>query len=121
MTRCNQHDAHATPWVVPNEVAKQCYTEKAPNAWHRHGTQKTGNTYLRSTQTTVNQHGSQTIHQALSKAKPMPKSQVPRTSDTCHALLGLTLNHCGGMFRSAARPPPTCNINGHRGAAVLSP
>ena len=22
-----------------------CYTEKAPNAWHRRGTQKTGNTY----------------------------------------------------------------------------
>ena len=23
----------------------QCYTEKAPNAWHRRGAQKTGNTY----------------------------------------------------------------------------
>ena len=22
-----------------------CYTEKAPSAWHRRGTQKTGNTY----------------------------------------------------------------------------
>ena len=26
-------------------TAVACYTEKAPNAWHRRGTQKTGNTY----------------------------------------------------------------------------
>ena len=25
--------------------ASMCYTEKAPNAWHRRGTQNTGNTY----------------------------------------------------------------------------
>ena len=23
-----------------------CYTEKAPNAWHRRGTQKAGNSYM---------------------------------------------------------------------------
>ena len=26
-------------------MSVKCYTEKAPNAWHRRGTQKTGNTY----------------------------------------------------------------------------
>ena len=33
-----------------NNRKKQCYTEKAPNAWHRQGTQKTGNTYIQPNQ-----------------------------------------------------------------------
>ena len=37
-----------------------CYTEKAPNAWHRRGTQKTGNTYNQPNQ--PNRHTSQTKH-----------------------------------------------------------
>ena len=45
-----------------------CHTEKAPNAWHRRGTQKTGNTYNQPN--LPNQHTSQTKHQALPKGQP---------------------------------------------------
>ena len=38
------------------------YTENAPNAWHRRGTQKTGNTYNQPNR--PNQQTSQTKHQA---------------------------------------------------------
>ena len=45
-----------------------CYTEKAPNAWHRQGTQKTGNSYNQPNR--PNRHPSQTKHQALRKGQP---------------------------------------------------
>ena len=45
-----------------------CYTEKAPNAWHRRGTKKTGNTYNQRNR--PNRHASQTKHQALPKGQP---------------------------------------------------
>ena len=56
----------------PCEVRGGRYcTEKAPNTWHRQGTQNTGNTYqvVQSTQTTANRHNSQTKHQAPSQAE----------------------------------------------------
>ena len=45
-----------------------CYTEKAPNTWHRRGTQKTGNTY--NSPNRPNRHTSQAKHQALPKGQP---------------------------------------------------
>ena len=45
-----------------------CDTEKAPNSWHRRGTQKTGNTYNQPNR--PDRHTSQTKHQALSKGQP---------------------------------------------------
>ena len=39
-----------------------CYTEKAPNAWQRRGTQKTRNTYNQPNR--PNQQTAQTMHQA---------------------------------------------------------
>ena len=45
-----------------------CYTEKAPNAWQRRGTQKAGNTYNQPNR--PNRHTSQTKHQALPKGQP---------------------------------------------------
>ena len=45
-----------------------CYTEKAPNAWQRRGTQKTRNTYNQPNR--PNRQTSQTKHQALPKAQP---------------------------------------------------
>ena len=45
----------------------RCYTEKAPNSWHRRGTQKTGNTYNQPKR--PGRHTSQTKHQALSKGQ----------------------------------------------------
>ena len=46
----------------------ECYTEKAPNAWQRRGTQKTGNTYNQPNR--PNRQTSQTKHQALPKGQP---------------------------------------------------
>ena len=45
-----------------------CYTEKAPNTWHRRGTQKTRNTYNQPNR--PNRQTSQTKHQALPKGQP---------------------------------------------------
>ena len=45
-----------------------CYTEKAPNAWQRRGTQKTRNTYNQPNR--PNRQTSQTKHQALPKVQP---------------------------------------------------
>ena len=43
----------------------QCYTEKAPNAWQRRGTQKTRNTYNQPNRPNrPNRQTSQTKHQA---------------------------------------------------------
>ena len=49
-------------------MMRACYKEKAPNAWHRRGTQKTGNTYSQPNR--PNRHTSQTKHQALPKGQP---------------------------------------------------
>ena len=38
----SDHPMHCAG-VIGIFVASMCYTEKAPNAWHRRGTQKTGN------------------------------------------------------------------------------
>ena len=48
------------PWL--------CYTEKAPKAWQRRGTQKTRNTYHQPNR--PNRQTSQTKHQALPKGQP---------------------------------------------------
>ena len=45
-----------------------CYTEKAPNAWQRRGTQKTRNTCNQPNR--PNRQTSQTKHQALPKGQP---------------------------------------------------
>ena len=45
-----------------------CYTEKAPNAWQRRGTQKTRNTYNQPNRS--NQQIAQTKHQAPPKRQP---------------------------------------------------
>ena len=47
---------------------RQCYTEKAPNAWQRRGTQNTRNTYNQPNR--PNRQTSQTKHQALPKGQP---------------------------------------------------
>ena len=44
-------------------TSTECYTEKAPNAWQRRGTQKTRNTYNQPNR--PNRQTSQTKHQAL--------------------------------------------------------
>ena len=49
-------------------VLGMCYTERAPNAWQRRGTQKTGNTYIQPNR--PNRQTSQTKHQALPKGQP---------------------------------------------------
>ena len=50
-----------------------CYTEKAPNAWHCRGTQKTGNTYNQPNR--PNRHTPQTKHQALPKGQGVAPGQ----------------------------------------------
>ena len=45
-----------------------CYTEKAPNAWQRQGTQKKRNTYNQPNR--PNRQTSQTQHRALPKGQP---------------------------------------------------
>ena len=52
-------------WLV---LLSLCYTEKAPNAWQRQGTQKTRNTYNQPNR--PNRQTSQTKHQALPKGQP---------------------------------------------------
>ena len=60
---------HACPVVLMRKAGpsvlirlRMCYTEKAPKAWHRRGTQKTGNTYNQPNR--PDRHTSQTKHQA---------------------------------------------------------
>ena len=53
-----------TAVVTPaSDAAGVCYTEKAPNAWQRQGTQKARNTYNQPNR--PNQQNSQNKHQAL--------------------------------------------------------
>ena len=47
---------------------EMCYTEKSLDAWHRLGTQKTGNTYNQPNR--PDRHTSQTKHQAIPKGQP---------------------------------------------------
>ena len=49
-------------------MRRSCYTEKAPNAWQRRGTQNTRNTYNQPNR--PNRQTSQTKHQALPKGQP---------------------------------------------------
>ena len=63
-------DRMVRPWLPQAPCGRQVvfYTEKAPNAWHRRGAQKTGNTY--NLPNRPNRHTSQTKHQALPKGQP---------------------------------------------------
>ena len=66
---CGYMDKEAVKFVNRlGDIARICYMEKTPNAWHRQGTHKRGNTYNQPNQ--PNQHTSQTKHQALSKGQP---------------------------------------------------
>ena len=58
------------------------YTEKASNAWHRRGTQKTGNTYNQPSR--PDRHTSQTKHQSLSKGQP-GRRITPSNTAAVHA------------------------------------
>ena len=54
--------------MVATALPARFYTEKAPNAWQRRGTQKTRNTYNQPNP--PNRQTSQTKHQALPKGQP---------------------------------------------------
>ena len=52
-------------YVLVLSISLLCYTEKAPNAWQRRGTQQTKNTYNQRNR--PNRQASQTKHQVLPK------------------------------------------------------
>ena len=54
-----------------------CYTDKAPNNWHRQGKNRER---LQSTQMTTKRHNSHTRHQAPAKGHAQPKSRITPTS-----------------------------------------
>ena len=68
--------------TVTRSRQNKCYTEKAPNAWQRRGTQKTRNTYSQPNQ--PNQQTSQTKHQALPKGQP-GRRITPNNTAAVHA------------------------------------
>ena len=109
------------------DVQVKCFTEKAPNTWHRQGTQKTGNTYNQYNRlpvgTIVN---SQTKHQAPSKGQTKGRitptstaamhSSIPATSCHSHAHpagsspdpLGRRspMRSTGGLSHTTTQTPP---------------
>ena len=74
----------------------RCYTEKAPNAWQRRGTQKTRNTYNQPDR--PNQQTAQTKHQAPPKGQP-GRRITPNNTAAVHA---------------AAQQQPTISTNTRR-------
>ena len=104
-----------------------CYMEKAPNAWHRQGTQKTRNTYNQPNR--PNQQTSQTMHQVLSKGQPGRRitpintaavhasaqpTIITRTQRGHHQILSANAARCeakeqytGGLSRTTPQTPPT--------------
>ena len=69
-----------------------CYTEKAPNVWHRRGTPN-GRKHLPSAQMTVNWHNSQNKHQALSKGQPRSQDAQQTSTAAVHAPSTATTRH----------------------------
>ena len=68
----------------------QCYTEKAPNAWQRRGTQKTRNTYNQPNRPNrPNRQTSQTKHQALPKGQRVSVIRLVRVIKLVRSVLGL--------------------------------
>ena len=65
---CCDYFVPADPQHHSSEETGLCYTEKAPNAWQRRGTQKTRNTYNQPNR--PNRQTSQTKHQALPEGQP---------------------------------------------------
>ena len=107
-------------------LALCCYTEKAPNAWHRRGTPKTGNTYHQpkrpSTGTThrpstrhylkgspgvkthnTNQHSSRAglQHSNYPPSSPTPNSVTTRSSQPTQPL-----RSTGGLSRTTTQNTP---------------
>ena len=75
--------ARACTWPA----AVGCYTEKAPNAWQRRGTQKTRNTYNQPNR--PNWQTAQTKHRALPKGQP---GRRVTTAVGCHRYHGVHLH-----------------------------
>ena len=79
-----------------------CYTEKAPNAWQRRGTQKTRNTYNQPNR--PNQQTARTKHQAPPKGQP-GRRITPNNTAAVHA---------------SAQQQPTISTNTRQGHQIFS-
>ena len=80
---------HPVPAHTEVTTRPRCYTEKAPNAWQRRGTQKTRNTYNQPNRPT--RQTSQTKHQALPKGQP-GRRITPINTAAVHASAQPTLS-----------------------------
>ena len=107
--------------------ASECYTEEAPNAWHRRGTQRTAITYNQPNR--PDQHTSQTKHQALSKGQPGRRITPINTAANQHsscACFSTTTTHHHHPHPTGSSPDPLSQRSPlrslgaiHRGAVAL--
>ena len=102
-----------------------CYTGKAPNAWHRRGTQKTGNTYNQPKRPSTDTHRPSTKHyrkgsqgvkahntnQHSSRARLQHRDHAPSSPSPNRFITGSSqptqpLRSAGGLSRTTPQTPP---------------
>ena len=99
-------------------MLRVCYTEKAPNAWHHQGTQKTGDTYKRPSLGTTPRPSTRHHRKTSPRAKPHNTNQHSSRARLQHSNLPPSLQTPGRGRVSARSSQPTLANAKHRRAKL---